>query len=169
MHAKFETRYGYISQADIAHLACEMLEITPEDLELVVGRYTRGKFKGQLRGMLQWQYCYYGGWVSEGHYYDQPIGYVVKPGTCVKYQLVDSWTKDPVRAPKGVQIGPASWGTPPNTDCAHCKYYYTVTPEARMKLYSNMATAYIKAFEEQKQAEAVKYWQAQAAKIIKEG
>lgn len=37
-----------------------------QEIEQIVGRYSRGKQKGQLRGTLRWYRCDVGGWVNGG-------------------------------------------------------------------------------------------------------
>lgn len=76
-------------------LACRKLGKTPEEIEAVVGRYTRGKRKGQLRGKLTWAKVEQGGWVRQG-YYDhdarQANGWVCRAvGLTFNYAIVDAW------------------------------------------------------------------------------
>jgi len=52
-------------------------------IESLVGRYTRGKRKGQLRGSIRWQKATRGGW-SRGKG-------VVLPGTVRRAAIVDSF------------------------------------------------------------------------------
>ena len=49
-------------------LACKKLNKTPEEIEALVGRYTKGKRKGDLRGQLIWWSVIQPGWVRRGFY-----------------------------------------------------------------------------------------------------
>ena len=94
-HAVIESRQGYINEEFIHDLAMRKLDLTADELEQIVGRYSKGKRKGQLRGMLLWKKCVKGGWVKTGPYDQdamQACGYVQRPGATWDYQLVDSWT-----------------------------------------------------------------------------
>lgn len=88
-------------------LACRKLGKTPEQIEAVVGRYTRGKRKGQLRGILTWAKVEQGGWVREGAYdHDarQANGWVCRAvGLTFNYAIEDAWdaTKGPLLAEAG--------------------------------------------------------------------
>jgi len=86
---------GYLSDDFIAKLACKRLNLLPEELEKLVGRYSKGKRKGLLKGMLTWNKCLRGGWVKTGSYDDDMMrgtGYVAKPGHTYNYRIVDAFS-----------------------------------------------------------------------------
>lgn len=69
--------------------------LTLEQLEALVGRYTKGKYKGQLRGQIHWCVTTRGGWVKTGRYdFDamQGNGFVIKPGFRFGHAIEDRWT-----------------------------------------------------------------------------
>jgi hypothetical protein len=71
--------------------------LTLEQLEALVGRYTKGKYKGQLRGQIVWHVVTRGGWVKTGAYdFDamQGNGFVCKPGLRFGHAIQDRWTGD---------------------------------------------------------------------------
>ena len=57
-------------------------------IEAFVGRYSRGKRKGQLRGAITWTKVVRGGWSLSGG-----RGHVKLPGRISEVHLIDAWTK----------------------------------------------------------------------------
>jgi hypothetical protein len=86
-------RFGYVNEPFIFELALRKLDLTFGMLEAIVGRYSKGKRKGQLRGKLIWEKCTVGGWVKDGPGYHN--GHVCKPNTTFNYKLVDAFTEVP--------------------------------------------------------------------------
>lgn len=93
VRARFENRSCYLSNDFGAALACRKLNISEDELEEIVGRYSRGKRKGKLRGLLVWRKCVSGGWVRTGGAYE---GYVESPRKTMDYKILDAWTKEPI-------------------------------------------------------------------------
>ena len=92
VRCKLQEQDGYLGNPFICDLALKRLELTPEKLEEVVGRYSRGKRVGQLRGKLIWIKCIKGGWHRDGpSYFDSPTGHVEYPGHTFDYKIVDAW------------------------------------------------------------------------------
>lgn len=89
-YATIECRQGFISDEFIAKLTMNHFGLTPKELEMLVGRVTRGKRKGQLKGRLNWLKCVRGGWRKIGPGYMN--GQVVYPNTTFEYQIKESWT-----------------------------------------------------------------------------
>lgn len=63
-YAEFATRTARVSERFGMALLEQYLGLTPEIVEAIVGRYSRGKNKGQLRGIVEWTRCTHGGWVT---------------------------------------------------------------------------------------------------------
>lgn len=76
--------------------ACKTFGLTPAQLEAIVGRYTKGKRKGELRGEIRWRKVVRGGWVRTGAGYDgeRGMGHVVKPGLRFDHAIVNPWKPD---------------------------------------------------------------------------
>jgi len=56
--------FAYLNTDRGLAIACKAFDKTPEEIEAIVGRYSRGKRKGLLRGSIQWRRILRGGWVS---------------------------------------------------------------------------------------------------------
>lgn len=72
--------------------AMRVFSLTFDQLEAIVGRYTKGKRKGQLRGRLSWYRVVKGGWVKTGRYdFDGggASGFVAKPGVRFGHSIND--------------------------------------------------------------------------------
>lgn len=69
-------------------MAQAYLGLTVDMLEAFVGRYSRGKRKGQLRGAIAWKRVTRGGWSHEGF----GGGHVKRPGGPYDFKLIDAWT-----------------------------------------------------------------------------
>ena len=97
-YAQFISRFAYLSEDFGRDLAMRKFSLSAEQLEQIVGRYSRGKRKGLLRGKIVWTKCVRGGWVKTGPYDQDAMracGYVQPVGKCKDFQLVDSWTNEP--------------------------------------------------------------------------
>lgn len=100
--ARFIPMSGFISNDFIAALACRKLGITLDQLEAIVGRNSKGKHKGQLKGRLEWEKCIEGGWSWDITRDDTTAtmkisnggnqGYIIKPNTTRRYKLTETWT-----------------------------------------------------------------------------
>jgi len=84
--------HGYLNTEFILALACRKLNLTPEQIEEKLGRYTKGKRKGELRGKLAWFKCTRGGWLKYSREYMD--GTVIKPGQTWGYKVVDAWSDE---------------------------------------------------------------------------
>jgi hypothetical protein len=84
-------------------LAMKKLGMTEEQLAEKLGRYSRGKRKGKIKGSLQWLKVEKAGWVKMGRYdWDsmQADGFVCRfAGLTYNYQVVDGWHTDEVLIP----------------------------------------------------------------------
>lgn len=88
----------YLSEDFGVELGCRKFECTEDDLEQLVGRYSRGQRKGKLRGKLIWRKCIKGGWVSTEPGYGH--GFVQRPNRTWDYHLVDAWTGEDIALPQ---------------------------------------------------------------------
>lgn len=87
----YDFKVSYLSSPFGLELACKKFDTTPEEIEKLVGRYSRGKRKGELRGAITWYKVVKGGWVKTGPYDFEQMrgqGFVAKPGVCFGFQLV---------------------------------------------------------------------------------
>lgn len=111
-------------------LAMTKLAMTEKDLENLVGRYTRGKYKGKLRGSLTWNKTIKAGWVKLGPYdweACQADGFVCRlVNFTFNYSINDSWTGELIFA------GPDYNSFPP--------YALSAALEKREKLLEKNAT-----------------------------
>ena len=96
-YARIEVRTAYLSSDFGRDYALRVFDLTPDQLEAIVGRYTKGKRKGELRGMLTWQVVTKGGWIKTGGYGD---GYVAFPNTRFDHAIADSWTCETIATPR---------------------------------------------------------------------
>ncbi len=94
--ARLEYKEGYLSNPIIAKLACKKLNLLPEELEKIVGRYVKGKRKGMLKGKLTWKYCTSGGW----HWIEFDHGFVAYPHQSYYFGIVDAWTNEEIIKPQ---------------------------------------------------------------------
>jgi hypothetical protein len=72
--------------------ACRVFGLSVDDLEKLVGRFTRGARKGMLRGAIAWGKITRGGWVKTGPYdfdTNTPCGFVASPGVKFGHGLFD--------------------------------------------------------------------------------
>lgn len=56
--------FAYLNTDRGLAIACKAFSKTEAEIEAIVGRYSRGKRKGLLRGAIQWRKILRGGWVS---------------------------------------------------------------------------------------------------------
>jgi hypothetical protein len=85
-----EQKQCWLSTPFGADYACKVFGLTPAELEALVGRYVRGKRKGELRGSIAWSKITRGGWVKTGAYdFDEnrACGFVVRPGLTYGHAL----------------------------------------------------------------------------------
>jgi hypothetical protein len=88
---------AYLSDDFGLQLAMRKLELTEEQLAEKLGRYSRGKRKGKIKGQLVWEKTLCGGWVSNGY----KDGFVCRfRDVTFNYHVVDSWTQEILIAPK---------------------------------------------------------------------
>lgn len=86
--AHFERKQASLSGEFGQGYAQRHFNLTLDQLEQMVGRYTRGARKGQLRGLLVWHVVTRGGWVSElgGG------GFVTTPGLRYGHAIIDGFS-----------------------------------------------------------------------------
>ena len=92
--ATIDSKFAYLSGDFGRDYAMKHFGLTIAELEAIVGRYTKGKRKGELRGAITWRKCVRGGWLSTGpNYYGEgrTSGHVVKPGHRFDHAIVDPW------------------------------------------------------------------------------
>lgn len=64
-YAVLESRSAYLSDGQFAvGMIQYFLGLNTDMVESLVGRYVRGKLKGELRGMITWTKCVHGGWIT---------------------------------------------------------------------------------------------------------
>jgi len=86
---------AYLSSDFGRDLAMRRLNLTLEELEKLVGRYSKGQHKGQLKGRLTWCKVVKGGWYKTGHYDDEAMqasGFVTFANQTFRYCISDTWT-----------------------------------------------------------------------------
>lgn len=100
--ASVDLKSAYLSNEFGRDYAMRVFELTEAELEAIVGRYTRGKRKGLLRGLLTWKHCIRGGWYVTGHgdWDGRTSGHVVKPGLRWDHEIVDPYKSGPNGNPK---------------------------------------------------------------------
>lgn len=85
--------YAYLSEEFGQNLAMKKFDMTIEQLEKIVGRYTRGKRMGQLRGVLRWFKIESGGFQPTGYRSettDRVPGFLVREkGATFGYRIED--------------------------------------------------------------------------------
>lgn len=86
-YARFETRSAYLADGQFAAGMLQFfLGLNNDIIEGLVGRYVRGKHKGQLRGILYWTKCVHGGWVPG-------IGLCGRGVTEINLSVVSGWDR----------------------------------------------------------------------------
>ena len=86
-YARIENRQAYLNTHFGQSLAALWLGLNLDMLEAIVGRYSKGKRKGQLRGQICWKKVVSGGW-----HRDDWNGHVEYPGTIMDIHLADAFT-----------------------------------------------------------------------------
>lgn len=93
--AEISYKTAYLNTDFGLNLAMRRLELSQDDIEKIVGRYVRGKRKGQLRGKISWLKVDQGGWVKTGPYDFEAMrgtGFVARLKVTYGYSIVDAWT-----------------------------------------------------------------------------
>jgi hypothetical protein len=94
--AQITSNQSYLSDDFGLQLAIKKLGMTEEQLAEKLGRYSRGKRKGKIKGCLVWEKTTCGGWVSTGY----GSGFVCRfSGITFNYHVIDSWSGDVLIAP----------------------------------------------------------------------
>jgi hypothetical protein len=89
-YAETQCRCAYLSTDFGAQLACRKFNLSFDELAEKVGRYSRGKRKGQLRGSISWHKVVKGGWVKTGRYDHEESraqGFVARVGVAFAFTL----------------------------------------------------------------------------------
>lgn len=86
-YAHFEEKQAYLSSDFGRDYAMKSFNLTLEQLETLVGRYSKGKRVGQLRGIIRWKVVTRGGWVRS-----LSGGFAIRPGLRYGHSIVDGWT-----------------------------------------------------------------------------
>ena len=94
-YAKHREEIRYLNTPQGLAFASKQLDLTPEEIEAIVGKYSRGKYVDTLRGAVKYDYYYYGGWKAEGP--GEHNGRVIRPGTILNVELVDLFTRLPFK------------------------------------------------------------------------
>lgn len=89
-YAATEHRIAYLNTTFGRELAQLWLGLDNDMIEAIVGRYSRGKRKGQLRGAIAWSKVTRGGWTWQNG------GHVKLPGTISDVRIVDAWTMETI-------------------------------------------------------------------------
>jgi hypothetical protein len=87
-YAASVTNVAYLNQRFGLELAHLFLGMDNAIIEGIVGRYSRGKRKGQLRGAIRWTKVVRGGWQRT-----QYGGRVAYPGEISNVEIVDAFTQ----------------------------------------------------------------------------
>jgi hypothetical protein len=91
--AQIENRIARLNTEFGLTLAMRKFELTEADIEKIVGRYKRGKHKGELKGAIAWKKCVVGGWKRNDR---NDRGGVVRPGS-YDYKITDAWDAEKVK------------------------------------------------------------------------
>jgi hypothetical protein len=67
--------FAYLNTDQGLAIACKAFSKTEAEIEAIVGRYSRGKRVGQLRGSIVWSTILRGGWVSGVGVVDRGLEY----------------------------------------------------------------------------------------------
>lgn len=90
-YAAVETKVGPLNNDGVHKYACDIFGLNPGEVEAIVGRYTKGKYKGQLRGTLTWKKVTKGGWLKAGN-----KSRVVYPGHRYDHAIVNVWDNNKI-------------------------------------------------------------------------
>lgn len=94
--ATIELKSAYLNSEFGQDYACCIFGLTAAELEVIVGRYSRGKRKGELRYQLSWKKCTRGGWYATGPsmgHGERTPGHVKRPGETFDHAIIDPWAK----------------------------------------------------------------------------
>lgn len=97
-YCQITTNTAYLNTEFGLTLACKKLNKTPEQIESLVGRYKKGKRKGQIKGVLVWRKVVKAGWVRMGAYdhdYRESNGFVCRfTNITFCFEIQDAYTGD---------------------------------------------------------------------------
>lgn len=96
-YAQVRRNRSYLNTRFGLELAQLWLGLDSNMIEAIVGRYVRGKRKGQLRGVIAWDKVVRGGWSSSTY----GTGGVKYPGTVSNVGLCDAWTGEVLYEQRG--------------------------------------------------------------------
>jgi hypothetical protein len=91
-YAEITTQRAFLNQRFGIALLQAHCGLSNDIIEGIVGRYSRGKRKGQLRGAVIWKKVVRGGWVKNGF----EGGHVEFPGRIFDVHIVDAFTLRPL-------------------------------------------------------------------------
>lgn len=96
VRATFDTKSAYLSSDFGLQLARKYF--SEEEIASLGVHGPRSKYAGKPKGMISWDKCTRGGWVSTGPYTDQASGYVERRvGKLVRVRLeTQEWRQQPV-------------------------------------------------------------------------
>lgn len=84
-YADIKENSSFLNSEFAINLAIKKFNLADEaELESIVGRYKKGKYKGQLKGQLKWYKVIAGGYVRE-------VG-IVPPNLTYAYHIIDFWS-----------------------------------------------------------------------------
>lgn len=92
--ATVEAKSAWLSSEFGLDYAKKTFDLSDADIEAIVGRYTKGTRKGQLRGQITWLKCTRGGWVKTGQGPgggERGPGFVVRPNRRWDHKIIDPW------------------------------------------------------------------------------
>lgn len=95
-YASIEIKSAYLSTDFGKQYAMRVFELTEEQLEKIVGRNTKGKRVGQLRGTITWKVVVRGGWHRTGPSSmpgERSSGCVLKPGLRFDHQIINPFAR----------------------------------------------------------------------------
>jgi hypothetical protein len=84
--AYVEDKIAYLSGDFGRDYAMKVFGLSAGEIEAIVGRYAKGKRKGELRGAVAWKKCLEGGWHRESA---KSGGRVVRPNSRWDFKIVD--------------------------------------------------------------------------------
>ena len=90
-YADIKYRDAWLSTDFGRDYAMKIFNLAESDLEKLVGRYTKGKRKGLLKGKIVWSHAVKGGWVKTGRYdcdMMRASGFVVRPNKRFGHQII---------------------------------------------------------------------------------
>ena len=91
IHAHISHKQAFLNSDFGLQLAMKKFEKTEAEIEEIVGRYVRGKRKGELRGILKWQKVERGGWIKTAPGYME--GFLCRFKVSFDYSI-ENWDGD---------------------------------------------------------------------------